>query len=133
MSTSLQLINHASVLIKHGEISLLSDPWYQGDAFHKGWNLIHELTDEEIMTLLDQVTHIWISHEHPDHFSIMFFKKFGDQIKDRNIRSFIDLGCGNGRVLYFFNKKLKINYVGVELFRNSYDNCLKIFKYCKFS
>ena len=86
MSTSLQLINHASILIDHGEISLLSDPWYQGEAFHKGWNLIHELTDEEIITLLDQVTHIWISHEHPDHFSIMFFKKFGDKIKDRNIQ-----------------------------------------------
>ena len=86
MSTSLQLINHASVLIKHGEISLLSDPWYQGDAFHKGWNLIHELKDEEIISLLDQVTHIWISHEHPDHFSIMFFKKFGNQIKNRHIQ-----------------------------------------------
>jgi UDP-MurNAc hydroxylase len=86
LKTSLQLINHASILIKHGEISLLSDPWYQGDAFHKGWNLIHELTDDEIITLVDQVTHIWISHEHPDHFSIMFFKKFGDKIKDRNIQ-----------------------------------------------
>ena len=58
------------------------------------------------------------------YFLSIIYKK----IKDRNIRSFIDLGCGNGRVLYFFNKKLKINYVGVELFRNSYDNCLKIFK-----
>ena len=86
MSTSLQLINHASILVNDGGISLLSDPWYQGEAFHKGWNLIHELTDEEIINLLDQVTHIWISHEHPDHFSIMFFKKFGDKIKDRNIQ-----------------------------------------------
>ncbi|MAI14630.1 MAG: hypothetical protein CMM15_11465 [Rhodospirillaceae bacterium] len=86
MSTSLQLINHASVLIKHGEVSLLSDPWYQGDAFHKGWNLIHELRDEEINSLLEQVTHIWISHEHPDHFSIMFFKKFVDKIKNKNIQ-----------------------------------------------
>lgn len=80
------MINHASILIKNGKTSLLSDPWYQGDAFHKGWNLIHELTDDEIITLLDQVTHIWISHEHPDHFSILFFKKFGNKIKDRNIQ-----------------------------------------------
>ena len=86
MSTSLQIKNHASVLIKHSEISLLSDPWYQGDAFHKGWNLIHELSDDEIITVLDQVSHIWISHEHPDHFSIIFFKKFGDKIKNRNIQ-----------------------------------------------
>ena len=43
-TTSLTFINHASILVSHGEIALLSDPWYQGDAFHKGWSLIHELT-----------------------------------------------------------------------------------------
>ena len=83
--TEIQFINHASVLVKNGGIKLLSDPWYQGDAFHKGWNLIHELSDEEILNLLDEVTHIWISHEHPDHFSIMFFKKFGEILKEKNI------------------------------------------------
>ena len=85
-TTSLQFVNHASVLVSHGEISLLSDPWYQGDAFHKGWSLIHELSDEEVLKLLTKVTHIWISHEHPDHFSIMFFKKFGEEIQNRNIQ-----------------------------------------------
>jgi UDP-MurNAc hydroxylase len=84
--TSLQFVNHASILVKHGDISLLSDPWYQGDAFHKGWNLIHELQDEEITSLLDDVTHLWISHEHPDHFSIGFFKKFGAKLKSNNIQ-----------------------------------------------
>tara|TARA_B100000780_G_scaffold93301_2_gene64860 strand:- start:2516 stop:3865 length:1350 start_codon:yes stop_codon:yes gene_type:complete len=84
--TSLQFINHASILVQHGEISLLSDPWYQGDAFHKGWSLIHELQDNEIIALLDNVTHLWVSHEHPDHFSILFFKKFGDKIKANNIQ-----------------------------------------------
>ena len=83
--TEIQFINHASVLVKNGGIKLLSDPWYQGDAFHKGWNLIHELSDEEILNLLEEVTHIWISHEHPDHFSIMFFKKFGKILKEKNI------------------------------------------------
>jgi hypothetical protein len=84
--TSIKFINHASVLVKHGDISLLSDPWYQGEAFHKGWNLIYELSDEEISNLIDEISHIWISHEHPDHFSIMFFKKFGKKIKDKNIQ-----------------------------------------------
>ncbi|MDB2431911.1 MBL fold metallo-hydrolase [Alphaproteobacteria bacterium] len=83
--TTLQFVNHASILVRHGGISLLSDPWYQGDAFHKGWNLIHEFSDEEISDLLDNVTHIWISHEHPDHFSVLFFKKFGDKIKECGI------------------------------------------------
>ena len=85
-TTSLTFVNHASVLVSHGEISLLSDPWYQGDAFHKGWSLVHELKDDEISDLLEKVSHIWISHEHPDHFSIMFFKKFGKKIKDNGIQ-----------------------------------------------
>ena len=81
-SPSIQFINHASVVIKHDDVALLSDPWYQGDAFHKGWNLLHELNDSEIQELLEQITHIWISHEHPDHFSIMFFNKFGKLIQE---------------------------------------------------
>ena len=84
--TSIQFINHASILVEHGGISILSDPWYQGEAFHKGWNLIHELADNEIISLLEKVTHIWISHEHPDHFSILFFKKFGNLLKEKNIQ-----------------------------------------------
>ena len=84
--TKVHFINHASILIEHNDISLLSDPWYQGDVFHKGWNLIHELQDEEIDRLLDKVSHIWISHEHPDHFSILFFKKFGQKIKSNKIK-----------------------------------------------
>jgi len=83
---TLEFINHASILISHNEISLLSDPWYQGDAFHKGWNLIHELSDSEIDSLLSRTTHIWVSHEHPDHFSILFFKKFSEKIKQRKIQ-----------------------------------------------
>lgn len=81
----LEFINHASVLISNEEVGLLSDPWYQGDAFHKGWNLMYDLSDDEINGLLDRTTHIWISHEHPDHFSVMFFMKFGDLIKEKGI------------------------------------------------
>jgi len=86
MKTSIQFINHASVIIKGTKISLLSDPWYQGDAFHKGWNLLYELSDDEIINILNKITHIWISHEHPDHFSVSFFKKFSRQISERKIK-----------------------------------------------
>jgi UDP-MurNAc hydroxylase len=101
--TSIQFINHASILVKHGSTSLLSDPWYQGDAFHKGWNLAHELRDSEINKLLDDVTHIWISHEHPDHFSILFFKKFGEKIKELNIQILFQY-CEDQRVESFLTK-----------------------------
>lgn len=84
--TNLKFINHASVLIENGDISLLTDPWYEGSAFHKGWRLQHELQNDQVVEILNCVTHIWISHEHPDHFSIGFFKKHSAQLKDQNIQ-----------------------------------------------
>ena len=76
MKTSVKFINHASVIISDGNVSVLSDPWYAGEAFHKGWNLLHETNQDDVEKLLETVTHIWISHEHPDHFSISFFKTY---------------------------------------------------------
>ncbi len=83
--TKIEFINHASVLIKDDNISLLSDPWYEGDVFHKGWNLLYENKSEKICELISRITHIWISHEHPDHFSVFFFKKYADLIIKKNI------------------------------------------------
>ena len=87
---SAHFTNHAGILIEHGEISLLSGPWYQGDAFHKGMSLLHELKDNEIADLLNKVTHLWISNEHPDHFLIMFFKKFGTLLREKILKPFQD-------------------------------------------
>ena len=86
MKTTTKFINHASVLISDGDISVLSDPWYSGNAFHKGWNLLHETNQSEIEKLLETVTHIWISHEHPDHFSISFFKNYSRKIREYSIK-----------------------------------------------
>ena len=60
--------------------------------------------------------------------SYYFLIKIYNVIKNEQIKSLIDLGCGNGRALYFFNNKLKINYLGVELFKDAYKNSQKIFK-----
>ena len=83
--TTIQFINHASVRISYEDVSLLSDPWYFGDAFHKGWNLLVEQSTDEIMKIINSITHIWISHEHPDHFSISFFKNYEELIKSQGI------------------------------------------------
>ncbi len=82
---SLAFINHASILIKGKNKSVLSDPWYKGEAFHSGWKLIVENNDEEILALIEQINYIWISHEHPDHFSIQFLKKFKQQLLENNV------------------------------------------------
>ena len=47
MNSTVKLINHASAKINVDGISIISDPWYEGSVFHKGWKLIHELTIEE--------------------------------------------------------------------------------------
>ena len=86
IKTSIQFINHASVVVSDGETSVLSDPWYTGGAFHKGWRLLHETSSQEVLYMLNTITHIWISHEHPDHFSISFFRSYADKIKDMSIK-----------------------------------------------
>ena len=86
IKTSIEFINHASIIIKGDAISILSDPWYQGSTFHKGWSLLCETSDNQILNVLNKVTHIWISHEHPDHFSIPFFRKFSKHINEKKIK-----------------------------------------------
>jgi hypothetical protein len=129
VKTSIQFINHASVIIKGDNISVLSDPWYQGDSFHKGWNLLCELSDEQQLEVLNKITHIWISHEHPDHFSIPFFKKFSHEINERKIKILFQ-DTKDKRVVQFL-KSLSIEYfelknnINLKLDENFSVTCLK--------
>ncbi len=120
MRTQIEFINHASVLISKDGIGLLSDPWFNGQAFHKGWSLLAEQNSEEIRRLLCRVTHIWISHEHPDHFSINFFNQYAEELinngiivlfqktKDCRVKNFLETRGLKVRELEF-NKVLKIS------------------------
>ena len=86
LAPSIKFINHASIVLENEDTKLLSDPWYFGNVFHEGWSLIYENKEEEILETLQTVTHIWISHEHPDHLSIPFFKKNKDLLKSKNVK-----------------------------------------------
>lgn len=57
-----------------------------------------------------------------------FLKKIFLEIKRYKIQSITDIGCGSGRVLSFFNKKMRLNLIGYELFDDSYEECIRIFK-----
>lgn len=81
----IEFVNHASVLISDGQSGLLSDPWYFAETFHQGWALLVETPESEIIRVLNHTSHIWISHEHPDHFSPPFFKKYAGLIRKRRI------------------------------------------------
>lgn len=59
-------LNHASVIIKHNEISLLSDPWFFGYCFEDGWGLQYD--NPEALKKAAECTHLWVSHFHQDHF-----------------------------------------------------------------
>ena len=73
--TFIEFVNHASVLITYEKIGILSDPWYKGTAFHDGWRLIYELDNNKINELLNKTSHIYISHEHPDHCHRRYWMK----------------------------------------------------------
>jgi hypothetical protein len=85
VTNTLTLVNHASVLIKGAKQSILTDPWYEGEAFHRAWRLLHENNETEIERILEDTTYIWISREHPDHFSRGFFRKYKSFIIDHKI------------------------------------------------
>ena len=80
----IQLINHASVKIFTGDCVILTDPWFSGSTFNNGWSLIckNNISDHEI---LNKVNYIWISHEHPDHFDVQFFKRNFEHIIQKGI------------------------------------------------
>ena len=65
--TAFEWINHSGFLLRSGDVCLVSDPWLSGEVFADGWSLVlpSKMTGEEIGA---RATHIWLSHEHPDHF-----------------------------------------------------------------
>ena len=79
----IKFINHASFIVKNKNFNLLIDPWFSGSSFDNGWDLISEtkIDDEE----LRNITHIWFSHEHPDHFSVKDLKYIYNLNKDIKI------------------------------------------------
>jgi UDP-MurNAc hydroxylase len=66
MTHEVSLVNHACLLHEVGGLRLLSDPWLSGTVFADGWELVH-MADTTVADLSPDV--IWLSHEHPDHFS----------------------------------------------------------------
>tara|TARA_B100001059_G_C17838305_1_gene589869 strand:+ start:2184 stop:3521 length:1338 start_codon:yes stop_codon:yes gene_type:complete len=103
MKDSVQFINHASVKISIEGINILCDPWYDGSIFNYGWNLIYDNVPN-YEDLLNNLDYIWISHEHPDHFSIKFFNDNVDLIKENNITILFQT-TKDKRVINFLKKK----------------------------
>jgi hypothetical protein len=76
------LINHACVKLAVGDVTVLCDPWIDGPAFNFGWDLLIK-TPMDLDAVMAGVTHIWISHEHPDHFSPKFLSEIAPRYSAR--------------------------------------------------
>ena len=58
-----------------------------------------------------------------------FLFKIKKTLKKNNFRNFLDLGCGSGRAIDFFNKNFfNKNFIGIEYFTNQFEYCKKIFQ-----
>ena len=56
-----------------------------------------------------------------------FLHKIKKFLNGKDIESFIDLGSGYGRVIYFFNECFKIRYCGIEYFDKPYNFSKNLF------
>ena len=78
----LTLINHACCKVETKSLGILMDPWVDGPAFNFGWDLMIP-TPASLDEIMANVSYIWISHEHPDHFSVPFLSRVAKTHKDK--------------------------------------------------
>lgn len=63
---TIQWVNHACYVLEHEDLRIICDPWMEGRVFNESWAHLAE-TAFAYEDFRD-ITHIWFSHEHPDHF-----------------------------------------------------------------
>ena len=81
MKPKITFVNHASVLFSYGKINLITDPWLFGSAFNNSWDLISESKLD--ISEFKNITHIWFSHEHPDHFFPFVLNKIPENFRKK--------------------------------------------------
>ncbi len=79
--TSVTWVNHASFVLDAGDVRLICDPWISGTAFNKGWRHCSPSVFEPAD--FSTITHIWFSHQHPDHFAPSDLRRIPPEIRSR--------------------------------------------------
>jgi len=112
-STVLTFVNHASVIFSYKKINLITDPWLFGSAFNDSWDLI----SESKMKVEDfkNITHIWFSHEHPDHFYPHVLYSIPEEIRKKITVLFQD--TLDHRVV---KKCIELGFSVIEMKRNKF-------------
>ncbi len=94
-------LGHASLaLYREGEAPLLvTDPWLVGSAYWRSWWLQHYPDAEEI-DWLARSAHVYVTHEHPDHFHMPSIRRLGRGptylFPDLAERRYLDYMAGRG-------------------------------------
>jgi hypothetical protein len=75
----IEWVNHASFILDTQSVRLMTDPWIEGNAFNNGWQLLSpsRFGYDDFRT----VSHIWFSHEHPDHFAPPNLRRIPPEIR----------------------------------------------------
>lgn len=150
MNHKFKLVSHACVLLNFNDVTILTDPWLFGDVFNNGWSLLFKKTflqkSESISQKeIDSITHIWISHEHPDHFHIPSLKFIASRISNfkkitvllkKDLRTekdiypiFKKLGFLNIKMLYHNNLERLSEDISVAIYHHKHiDSALIILK-----
>ena len=125
----IEFVNHSSIIIK-SKFDILCDPWYQGTAFADGWRLLYDNAIDINALNYDK---IWVSHEHPDHFSIPTLKQISgprdflyQQTQDKKVKSYLE-AAGHSVTEMPDNQSMKIG--GLELttiVTEGYDSCFLV-------
>jgi hypothetical protein len=75
---TIELLNHASIILRHGAISLLCDPWFDGTCFSGGWGLRY--VNPYALEKTSECTHLWISHFHNDHLHMPTLQQVAQRV-----------------------------------------------------
>ena len=125
----IEFVNHSSVLIK-SKFNILCDPWYRGTAFADGWRLLY---DDRIDINNLNYDKIWLSHEHPDHFSIPTLREISgkrsfiyQETIDKKVKSYLET---KGHAVTEMRDNSTMIIEGLELttiVTEGYDSCLLV-------
>ena len=78
---NIEFVNHASFILEYNGTRIINDPWLFGSAFNDGWDLICDY--EFDVGRFGELQYVWVSHEHPDHFSPSTLKSIPEEFRER--------------------------------------------------
>ena len=76
---AIEFVNHASFVLEFAGTRIINDPWLFGTAFNDGWSLLCDRGFD--LERFREIDYIWLSHEHPDHFSPAVLKSVPEAIR----------------------------------------------------